>query len=162
MSHTSGCLSDFSSQVTALFMSPVEWSCSSAHWFIVIVVRSSLVMKVNWKWINAEWSSDREKRGSLCPFQFNVMKASWDWCMTIQCDSLIMDVQLNYQTVCQGWRARNNTTQYISLYNSYSMQCHCSSLKKIFIVVSGFCDKSPDAGMVGLILIYVNLINQSM
>lgn len=81
MSHTSGCLVWFLITGHSTFYGSVEWSSSSAHWFIVIVVRSSLVMKVNWKWINAEWCTDREKRRPLCPFQYNVL---FLWTMAIQ------------------------------------------------------------------------------
>lgn len=59
------------------FMGPVDWSHSSAHWLFVIVVRPSLVMKVNWKWINAEWSSDRGKEGPRVLFLFNAMSFSY-------------------------------------------------------------------------------------
>lgn len=54
MSHTFNlALADFSSQVTAPFLW-LWWirSYLGAHWLFVIVVRSSLVMRANWKWIN--------------------------------------------------------------------------------------------------------------
>lgn len=89
-------------------MDLVDWSHSSAHWLFVIVVRSSLVMRVNWKWINAEWSSDRGKEGPCVLFLFDRMSFShWG-------PALVVTDPWLYNVAHISWFVRYNM-EYIKL-----------------------------------------------